>query len=1365
MADALLHAELLAACSALGYSDGAKYHKEADCLETTKDLVRYLRKDDESHEIRRALGETRVLQTDLLPLIRDHSHESELFDIAIRLLVNLTNPVLLLFHEELPEEKVTRQQFLQLVTQQQGYKEAFIDEKVWSVLVGKLGELLQLEWDERQEEDKLLIERILILVRNVLSVPASPEEEKRTDDDASIHDQVLWALHLAGFEDLLLYIASSENEQELCMHVLEIISLMLREQDASRLALAGLQRSQSEKEKDEQELLQMRQREAIKKQQQRRKYYGARHSRFGGTYYVQNMKSISDRDLISHRPITDIKSLDFDHAKRPKKHSKNRVPLRESNMTRRSTLAIRLFLQEFCIEFLNGAYNSIMYIVKDNLNRARAQEHDESYYLWAIKFFMEFNRYHQFKIELVSETLSVEIFHYIQTHLENYFEMMATDKKKIPLWSRRMHKALRAYQELLMTLASMDKSQVESVRESSKVLKSKVFYVIEYREMVLILLQNFNPLLMTPAYLKDAIETAHIFLKLLEGFCGKNRHIMVQHMKKPKKKAVSRKAPSTELTEEKLQDLWDQISSELSAIVQGEAGELPDTVPFDTLSEQPEEEQKELAMRRINKLLRNKELAEAVSLMRSSREVWPEGNVFGTQDMEPSEEFLSLQEVFMANLNPVEEVTPEVYEDSDEEDEEEEEESLMHIREEEFNFLEFVRRFANTKVMQAYSRLFKKYQSNSEYTNHCILKMYHRIAWDCKLPAIFFQASLFCVFQQAMEDPRQTTNESAKEIVKFAKYIFRKFLKVAETNTKVFVELLFWKTNKDALEIECGYAEQSSGKQALKHAWKEEEVEELRRLFEEFECASGENNEGKDTIDLITENLISQTRSRRMVFKKLKEMGLITDMKQFRKKSSKPRPPRVWSEEEEDELRTLFDKYKDAMDIVGRIIDDMVVKRPRQRIIEKILDLGLVADRKELHKKRAKKGKSQGSRKHMGENFLTANQASDDGGSEREGDESDNTDNNDESSSRRIVSKKSLQPPPSYVAPVVTPALISQALNSVLEANMQEAVDWLSRILQDVADDREEDDEFEPVPVLALTEACTSAMENESFHKLLKLIGIRPPQGHEEMFWRVPSCLSVVALRKRAQYLVQGISGNIADSENANEPLEPVENSQFTEETAQKNTKNPKSSKSKHAKPKLKTQKQNVSKIVDVDFPDSENINPEDKENYCPEPLPLLGGNTAENNCDVPHLLREQIGSHSSDDIPLSSTSDPISASLKRKKLNISDEEERDGNLETQPVHGKKAKKRRFVINDDSDDDVSALDSHDLVLHLDTELTVSDKHASDQGTLGTVDHCDEEMTVREVSRRGRMLDSDSEDDMTLAGGKPRARAIIDSDDE
>ena len=69
---------------------------------------------------------------------------------------------------------------------------------------------------------------------------------------------------------------------------------------------------------------------------------------------------------------------------------------------------------------------------------------------------MEFNRKFNFRAELVSETVSKQVFHYVQQQIESYKDNFEHEKRNRPvcmLWSRRMHLALRAYQELLNTLS------------------------------------------------------------------------------------------------------------------------------------------------------------------------------------------------------------------------------------------------------------------------------------------------------------------------------------------------------------------------------------------------------------------------------------------------------------------------------------------------------------------------------------------------------------------------------------------------------------------------------------------------------------------------------------------------------------------------------------------------------------------------------------------------------------------------------------------------------------------------------------------------------------------------------------------------
>lgn len=55
-------------------------------------------------------------------------------------------------------------------------------------------------------------------------------------------------------------------------------------------------------------------------------------------------------------------------------------------------------------------------------------------------------------------------------------------------------------------------------------------------------------------------------------------------------------------------------------------------------------------MGKIQKLLKESNINQAVALLRASREVWPEGEVFGHVEIRPDEELLFLRELFYADL-------------------------------------------------------------------------------------------------------------------------------------------------------------------------------------------------------------------------------------------------------------------------------------------------------------------------------------------------------------------------------------------------------------------------------------------------------------------------------------------------------------------------------------------------------------------------------------------------------------------------------------------------------------------------------------------------------------------------------------------
>jgi timeless len=428
---------------------------------------------------------------------------------------------------------------------------------------------------------------------------------------------------------------------------------MMREHTGEQIAKTKLTRNEEDKVKDERELMQMRQKEAVLKSIQAQKL-STRHSRFGGTFSVRDVKAPSGRDMLCHKPITSTADLSLDSTKKTKKTATNRLPMNELDPTRRSTIPVRLILKEFCSEFLDGAYNSIMHVVKDNINRGRMQDHDETYYLWAMKFFMEFNRFHKFRVSYVSETMSTTAFHYVQTLLDNYHGMMVTDKEKIPFWSKRAHMALNAYQELLFTLLWMDKYGNEGVKESSRVIKSNVFYLPEYRELCLGLLNSYDPVKLSKLYLKDLIETNHLFLKMLEECATSSRRIIVKTKGKKRKirKSSSKSKKSRRGTKdsEELEEMWETVSEEISSSIESPQSmdEGLSVIPFDAASDVPIDEQKVTAMERIAVFLHTKKYNEAVALLRASREVWPESKEeFGEEGMDVADEISVLKSIFV----------------------------------------------------------------------------------------------------------------------------------------------------------------------------------------------------------------------------------------------------------------------------------------------------------------------------------------------------------------------------------------------------------------------------------------------------------------------------------------------------------------------------------------------------------------------------------------------------------------------------------------------------------------------------------------------------------------------------------------------
>ncbi|KAE9420022.1 hypothetical protein Angca_005676 [Angiostrongylus cantonensis] len=301
---ALMEAIIQGTISALGFLENDVYYQEPDCYETIRDLIRFLRNDNDVMLARRICGERNIIGNDLIPIIKSENVKGKMFDITLRLLVNLTQPAIVSLLGKHPEDRDEWQKYWILEENLRKAKPSFSDTKFFTVLKERL-EMYFLEtlWEDRLEEDRLVMERIIVLFRYIFAISHTERNER-----------------------VLVHIASQAKERDFHLSILSIFALIFAEHNPSDIVVAGRQRTTAEKEKAEEELRQVVATEQARSAAQRRRVLSNRHSRFYGSYIVRGFPAVNKKnDLLVNKPIKSLGEVTFlDERKNKKVTAKNR---------------------------------------------------------------------------------------------------------------------------------------------------------------------------------------------------------------------------------------------------------------------------------------------------------------------------------------------------------------------------------------------------------------------------------------------------------------------------------------------------------------------------------------------------------------------------------------------------------------------------------------------------------------------------------------------------------------------------------------------------------------------------------------------------------------------------------------------------------------------------------------------------------------------------------------------------------------------------------------------------------------------------------------------------------------------------------
>uniref|UniRef100_A0A0N5ATF3 TIMELESS domain-containing protein n=1 Tax=Syphacia muris TaxID=451379 RepID=A0A0N5ATF3_9BILA len=888
-----MEAVLQSTINSLGCLDKGVYCPEPDCFESIRDLIRFLRYDNSAALARRICGQHNILQNDLIPIMKDNSATDNLFDIALRLAINLTQPTAVVFAYSKPEDKEGWLHYFQVEESLRRSKLSFADEYFFSVLKDKLCLYFQKEWDERDEEKKMIVERIFVLLQNVFSIESAPIDNQRTIWDVNCHDKLVIALLKSGLGNYIVEIAVSEAEFRLL--ILEIIALVIKQRNPKDLAFADNIRSVEERAKAEAEL-QLNVNRSIQEEKLLCKSLSTRHSRFAGSYVVKNVKAIGQKnDLIVQRK------------------SKNRRPFDCPQVKHISNLEIRQRLRTFCVEVLEKIYNVLMKQCKDAAFGARRtfMYNDVDIHYFSMEyFFMEFRRLANLPIKYVEATVSKESFHHVQVQLDSYLQSTQIDRKESKAFCRRAEYAVLAYKELLKTLYSMIKSGSDEEKQSAEKICDYIMAMEEYRDLALSIIRQFSPSVLSKTFLRNLVLANHTYFLLLEQSIRLGKLSKVKKRRRVRRKIKGRPDRITHVDDTvDLDEMWEKICEELSDIVLGHASATEDINPIDVMLKVEDSVHERFAMLRIQQALHESRVADAVGLYRASRVLWPYDDCFGSVDISPENEFLELRAVHYSSLTEIESewkvATQAAYGDlpqqssfnifdneadgssEDVDDNEDDDNVLYEEKEVDFDFEGYLQRFARRDVLRWYIFLLNEYKTNSIELNRAIVKMLHRIAFDLKLSSKLFQISLFNIFSKigayfqklsSCSTPSDLKKDSLYELYEFGYHLLKKFFIAYERiGSRLVPEILFWKGSKECYEIDYGYGSYTSikGKNCKKEMlWTEELDNELRTLYDEY-VNYDDKPEGVDVVEFIEYNL-SSSRNRKQIIREMKSLGLNT---------------------------------------------------------------------------------------------------------------------------------------------------------------------------------------------------------------------------------------------------------------------------------------------------------------------------------------------------------------------------------------------------------------------------------------------------------------------------------------------------------
>eukprot|EP01117_Protostelium_nocturnum_P008224 TRINITY_DN2936_c0_g1_i3.p1 TRINITY_DN2936_c0_g1~~TRINITY_DN2936_c0_g1_i3.p1 ORF type:complete len:1043 (+),score=305.11 TRINITY_DN2936_c0_g1_i3:160-3288(+) len=807
------------------------YYKHEECLGCLKHLIRYVKRESmsESKDVMKQLGSWNIVSKDLLPLLISYSNV-EFFSLHFEIckLLNL----LTLAPDPKSHDIAIQLEYLQ------NYKAAFIEsEDGMAALISILSECVQKKKRQRTPEEGKLIELILTLIKNLLSIADQQEQPGSANyHKTQLHSRFIGKLSEEQFFPLffiMLEQSSNGDHKSFVFLFAEILLSLFKREKAVDLVQSHLQSKQS---KPSQGLIsQLMRKEKIRMNGSVTKTTEMIKS---GTFIVRDGKhhtitSKSGASIVKEEP-TSLKKKGPVGRGRPKKADFNEILLSHFSP---SSPEAKVILKEFADKFLSlKCYNVLIFQMQKAFTSYQEThlEEDQRNYLLIMRFF---NGYFLAQHCLENQPLGKDLDISLITESYNY-EVLKKIVDYVTIYrEEKNYKSLAVAVALLKENFQILRTLSKSKNESDQTLASKIHQRISYYEPVMDnikwMIRSYNESTLPRSFLSDLIEIIHVLSSMVVSFGA-----LVQ--KKKKKVRVATKAQKKTSNEDEEQESEERKKEEEK---QGND---------DKENEEEKENEPDEETRKFIEELDRQQKVQMEKLEKLSKGETDEP----IQDLDKTE-------------REIEDHTLEDGEDSDDE--------MLTRRsqarvEKIISLEEFFSQFAFASIIRNYMVLYSEFNANSIQLNHFIATMIKNIVTHTSFQPMFYQVSVLFQFSRLLNDKSAHNKVECKELIDVTRKIVDDFLSLLRKSPDLSFKTFAWKTRGECSLLSSSQNSEFIRRKANKTIkWNVDEDNHLKELWET-------NKHSDVRFELISNQMVDDAKNDiSVIYLRLIHLGLVSE--------------------------------------------------------------------------------------------------------------------------------------------------------------------------------------------------------------------------------------------------------------------------------------------------------------------------------------------------------------------------------------------------------------------------------------------------------------------------------------------------------